>query len=273
MPELPDVEALRQYLEANALDRRISGVVVTDTRILADLTPARFSEALTGGRLNATRRHGKHLLARLDRGGWLTMHFGMTGDLAFYADAADAPPYSRVILDFAEGDHLAYTNKRMLGRVGYADDAAAFIRAEDLGPDALDPGFDLARFEALLARRRSDVKAALMDQSRIAGIGNVYADEILFQAGLHPKTRCDGMEPERVAELFRQMRRVLETAIARRAGSERFLDRLPAGYLLPHRAKGGSCPRCGEAIDSLKVGGRTTCYCPRCQKLTGGSET
>ena len=122
MPELPDVEVLRQYLEANALSRRIRCVSVTDARILGDLKPARLSKALTGARMDATRRHGKHLLARLDRGGWLTMHFGMTGDLAFYADAADAPPYSRVILDFTGGEHLAYTNKRMLGRVGCADD-------------------------------------------------------------------------------------------------------------------------------------------------------
>ena len=123
---------------------------------------------------------------RLARDGWLTLHFGMTGDLRYLEPGGDDVRYDRVRLDFGNG-RLAYVNRRMLGRVGLADDADAFIAAEELGPDALDPAFDLAALAAALDGRR-DVKTVLMDQSVVAGIGNIYADEILFQARLHPKT-------------------------------------------------------------------------------------
>ncbi len=187
MPELPDVELFKRYLDRTSLRQTIQRVQVNDARILGDLPVERFAAALAGNRLEASRRHGKHLLVRLARSGWLTLHFGMTGGLSYFENLADDPPYDRIRLDFEGGRHLAYTNRRMLGRVGLADDADRFIEAEELGPDALDPAFDEAAFAAALAGRRRDVKSVLMDQALLAGIGNIYADEILFQARLHPK--------------------------------------------------------------------------------------
>ena len=112
----------------------------------------------------------------------------MTGSLVYFGEGSDDPPYDRVRFDFEGDRHLAYVNRRMLGRVGLADDAEEFIRAEELGPDALDPAFDLEAFNRAIEGRRRDVKSVLMDQTLIAGIGNIYADEILFQSCLHPKT-------------------------------------------------------------------------------------
>ena len=265
MPELPDVEIYKRYLDAHALRRTIVDVAVNDARILGDLPAAAFVARLQGNRFEDSRRHGKHLLVRLRQSGWLTLHFGMTGNLVYFRDPADDPPYDRVRFDFEGGGHLGYVNRRMLGRVGLADDADAFIREEGLGPDALDPAFNLEAFTRAIDGRRRDLKSVLMDQALIAGIGNIYADEILFQARLHPKTPASSLDAEQRAELFRQIKAVLETAIERGAGAEQFLERLPEHYLLPHREKGGRCPRCGTAIATLKSGGRTSYFCPRCQ--------
>jgi formamidopyrimidine-DNA glycosylase len=269
MPELPDVELYKRYLDKNALRQTIERVVVNDARILDDLPPDAFVSRLTGNRFENTRRHGKHLLVRLHRDGWLTLHFGMTGNLVYFQDEAEDPPYDRVRFDFAGGRHLAYVNRRMLGRVGLADDADAFIAAEGLGPDALDPAFDLEACTRAIEGRRRDVKSVLMDQALIAGIGNIYADEILFRARLHPKTPATSLDERQRVELFRQIKAVLQTAIERGAGAEEFLERLPDDYLLPQREKGGKCPRCGSPIATLKAAGRTSYYCPRCQPAPG----
>lgn len=267
MPELPDVELFKRYLDGHALNQKIAQVTVSDTRILGDLSKKRFAEHLTGNRLKTSRRHGKHLLVQLARDGWLTLHFGMTGDLCWFGKGAEDPPYDRVRLDFAKGS-LAYLNKRMLGRVGLADDADRFIEAEGLGPDALDPAFDREALAGALDSRR-DVKSVLMDQALIAGIGNIYADEILFQARLHPKTPAQNLEQAQRKALLGKIRKVLETAIERGAGAEQFLQHLPKSYLLPQRHEGGVCPRCGHALATLKAAGRTSYLCPRCQPEPG----
>jgi formamidopyrimidine-DNA glycosylase len=268
MPELPDVELYKRYLDEHALGQTIDRVVVSDARILGELAAEAFAARLTGNHFEDSRRHGKHLLVRLRRDGWLTLHFGMTGGLVCFRDEADDPPYDRVRFDFEGGRHLAYVNRRMLGRVGLADDAETFIQAEELGPDALDQAFDLDAFERAIAGRRRDVKSVLMDQSVIAGIGNIYADEILFQARVHPKTPVTALDHRQRAELFAQIKAVLRTAIQCGAGAEQFLERLPEDYLLPQRDKSGKCPRCGAPIAALKAGGRTSYYCPRCQPET-----
>ncbi len=269
MPELPDVELFKRRLDDSSLSQFILKILVSDARILGDLAPRAFAGKLEGHRFESSRRHGKHLLVALERGGWLTLHFGMTGSLEYLERLEDEPPYTRVRFDFAGGRHLAYSNRRMLGRVGWTEDAEAFIRAENLGPDALDPGLDLAAFRAALGGGRKTVKAALMDQSAMAGIGNIFADEILFQAKLHPATPTGQLSDRDTKELFKQTRKVLETAIDCGAGSEQFQDRLPKRSLLPQRKKGGHCPRCGAALEIFKASGRTGYFCAACQPAPG----
>jgi formamidopyrimidine-DNA glycosylase len=266
MPELPDVEAYRRILARNGLKKRIAAVVVDNARILGKLSAARFRARLEGRRLLETRRHGKHLLARIEEDGWLTLHFGMTGRLDAFARLEAAPRFLRIRFDFAGNGHLAYVNKRMLGRVGLAEDADAFIASEALGPDVLDRRFDLAAFEAALAGSRRDIKSALMDQGAMAGIGNIYADEILFHAGIRPMARADRLSPAQLKRLHAEMRKVLAAAVKRGAGSEEFVERAPKGWLLPERRKGGRCPRCHAPLQLAKSGGRTGYYCPRDQR-------
>lgn len=266
MPELPDVEIYKRRLDKHGLKRRIAKVTVSDARILAGLPAARLRKALEGRRFEASRRRGKHLLARLDKDGWATFHFGMTGDLVPFEGDEPEPPYTRVRLDFADGGHLAYVNRRMLGKVGLTEDAEAFFAEEALGPDALDPALDQAAFMAALGSPRRALKAALMDQSALAGIGNIFSDEILFQAKLHPETKLSQLSAAEQKRLFETTHAVLKKAIACGAGSEQFEERLPKSFIIPQRRKGGRCPRCGSAIEAFKAGGRTTYLCPRCQK-------
>jgi len=268
MPELPDVEGFKRMLAENALRKTIAQVVVRDARILGKLSARTFVSRLQGTKLIGVRRYGKHLMAELDHSGWLTLHFGMTGALEFIAKSGSEPPFTRVRLDFTGNGSLACTNKRMIGRVGLAQDAADFVTAEKLGPDALDGRFDFDAFRTAIHGRKRDVKSVLMDQQIIAGIGNIYSDEILFQARINPAQRIDKLATSQLKRLYLDTRTVLKTAISRGAGSEQFVERMPKGSLLPQRKKGGRCPRCRSLLRTFKVGGRTAYCCPRCQKLT-----
>lgn len=265
MPELPEVEIFKRHLDATCRGRTIGGVSIRDRRIIGTSSPARLAARLKGARLRASRRHGKYLLVDLGKAGWLVMHFGMNGSLRHFRREDEDPAYDRLRLDFGGDHHLAYVNPRLLGRVALVPDAEAFIAEEKLGPDILDARLSPAAFARAVTARKRDVKSVLMDQKVVAGIGNIYSDEILFQAGLHPRTRADRLAPKDLKRLFSKAKSVLRTAVRHGAGSERMLDRLPPGFLIPERKKGGRCPRCGGAVATLKFSGRTSYYCPHCQ--------
>ena len=265
MPELPDVELFKRHLDGTCLGRTIRHVTVNDARILSDISASELARRLDGVQLTGSQRHGKHLLVSLQPPGWLTLHFGMNGSLKHFEEGERDPPYDRVRFDFADGHHLAYVNPRLFGHVGLATDAEAFIAEEGLGPDALDSRFDFVAFERALAGRKRNVKSLLMDQTVIAGIGNIYSDEILFQAGIHPRERCDRLSGDAKKRLFRCIKEVLQTAVDAGAGADRLVDRLPRRFLIPQRERGRRCPRCGAEIAAVKFSGRTAYYCPRCQ--------
>lgn len=259
MPELPDVEVYRRELESKALKQRIAAVEVATPRILGRFPAKRFVERLVGRRFAGTRRHGKRLYAALDDGGFLALHFGMTGALRCFAGEDPEPAFDRVRIDFENGRHLGYYNRRMIGRVELIEDADADIAAHELGPDAL--GLDLATFRERLARSRGAIKSVLMDQAVVAGIGNIYADEILFQARVHPRARTAELDAATIQRIHKAMQSVLKKAIER--GAEP--DRLPASFLIPRREAGERCPACGGRVARVAIGGRSTYYCPRCQ--------
>jgi len=263
VPELPDVENYGRFLKRHGLHKRIDGVKVTSSKILKGQSAAGLGRALKGRKLERTRRHGKHLLAALDDGRWLAFHFGMTGRFDHFRDGEEDPKYDRLRLDFAGGEHLAYVNKRLLGRVEITGDADEFIRGKSLGPDALS--LDEKTFRARLRGKRGALKSVLMDQTVLAGIGNVYSDEILYHAKLHPRAAVDDLDDRALKRLYRQMRRVLETAVEKGAGAEDFEGRVPKGWLLANRRKGADCPRCDGKVAVLKMQGRTAYYCPGCQ--------
>jgi len=262
MPELPDVARLKQYFDATSLHQRIRKSSVRDERIVEGVSRQRLYSRLKRAEFEQTTRHGKFLFAGLTGGEWLVLHFGMSGELHYFQEGNGLPEYTKVVFMFENGRSLAYVSRRMLGRVGLTDDLDAFLEAEDLGPDALAEDLTRERFRRALAGRRGALKPLLMSQSVVAGIGNIYADEILFQTRLRPEVRADRLSDEDVDRLYAAMRRVLRTAV--RHGAE--APELPEGYLLPARDRDGPCPRCGGRLRTKTVSGRTAYYCPRCQK-------
>jgi formamidopyrimidine-DNA glycosylase len=265
MPELPDVELYKRVLDEHGLGHVVERVGVPDPGSLEGATAATLQRRLKGRRLSGSSRHGKVLFAAFEDAMTLAMHFGTNGSLQAVPGDAEEPASTRLLFEFGGGERLAYVNPRRIGHVCVADNPQAFIASQEMGPDALDASFDETAFAAALAKRRQSIKAVLMDQARMAGIGNHYADEILFQARVHPGTIAQSLGTDARHRLFTAVKHVLQTAIDRGAGAEDFIDRLPKGFLLPERHAGGHCPRCGTKLTIDKRGGRTSFHCPKCQ--------
>jgi formamidopyrimidine-DNA glycosylase len=259
MPELPDVETFRRYFDATSLHKAIAGVQVKAERVLSGLTPADLQKGLINDQFRSSKRVGKYLFGEL-KASWMVFHFGMTGSFQYFKDPEDEPDHTAVLIRFENGYHLAYIDIRKFGLIALTERVDTFIREKNLGPDALSIREDA--FVELLRGRRGSVKAALMDQSLISGIGNIYADEILFQAGIHPENGIDSLAETELHHLYVTLKGVLEAAIE--AGAE--IEKLPDTYIIPNREKGGICPRCGQPLHTIKVGGRTTYFCPNEQK-------
>jgi formamidopyrimidine-DNA glycosylase len=260
MPELPDVEAFRRYLGATALHKRITEVVVKSRRVLEGVKSRRLREVLKGCRVEDSSRHGKYLFCELDNGQYLVLHFGMTGFLKYFKNEDQKPDHQRLILHLENGYRLVYDNQRLFGRVFLAEDRERFIRKQQLGPDAL--AVDFKRFASILSRGRGAVKTTMMNQQMLAGLGNIYTDEILFQARIHPKTKIAGLTEEELRDIFDQMKEVLEEAIEARADPRR----MPETFLLLHRDENCACPRCGGPVKKISLSGRGSYLCPVCQK-------
>ena len=257
MPELPDVEHFRRMFARGAVGRRIAEVVVTDPGILRDVTAPELDRALRGHRFLEPERRGKWLIGWTD-GPALVLHFGMTGDILWTPDPGGRHPHDRVIVVLDQGE-LRYRNMRKLGGVWLASDRGeADELLSGLGPDALRLG--RKEFLELLETRRGRVKAALLDQSFIAGIGNLLADEVLWRARIHPARRIDDLSAEERVSLFRELRSVIRQTV----------DRYPEGLRFRwSNARGRPavrCPRCRTEIARTVVAGRSTYLCPTCQR-------
>jgi formamidopyrimidine-DNA glycosylase len=261
VPELPEVERYRQLAGAAALGRPIAGVQAPDAWYLKrGLTAEEATAVLTGRTLVAARRRGKLMMVDLDDGGVVGLRFGMSGrllvdgsagvDQLLYGRAGADPRYDRFRVDFADGGSLAMSDPRRLGGVELDPDLSA------LGPDAL--GLTVAELRAALAGARVALKARLLDQSRVAGVGNLIADEVLWRAGLSPLRIAGDMAPVTVRRLHTHLTTGLAEMIER-GGSH-------TGDLMPERRVGGRCPRDGTPLVRATVGGRTTWWCPNHQK-------
>jgi formamidopyrimidine-DNA glycosylase len=259
MPELPDVEAFRRYFDATSLHQEIDTVQVNVPRVLYGITASDLRNRLVGDQFQSSGRVGKYLFGELKKS-WMVFHFGMTGSFQYFSNAADEPDHTAVLIRFGNGYHLAYIDIRKFGLIALTESIDAFVRERNLGPDALSIREDA--FVTLIQGKRGSVKSALMDQSLISGIGNIYSDEILFQAGIHPEKRVEALDETAIHHLFLTLEEVLEAAIE--AGAE--TDKLPDTYLIPHRVKGGVCPRCGQPLHTITISGRTSYFCPQQQK-------
>jgi formamidopyrimidine-DNA glycosylase len=260
MPELPEVETFKRYLDATSLHQRITCVDVRSAYVLKGVSARELARRLKGRRFENSHRHGKHLFVRASYELWLRLHFGMTGSLEYLNHDEASSKTARVIFRFANKCRLAFDDQRKFGEIELIEDVDEFLQTRGLGPDALEISF--SQFKAIVEKHRAAVKAILLNQKLIAGIGNIYADEILFRARIHPATHASALNDKTLAKLFRGTRDILRKAIEAKPE----MDRMPKSWLLPHRSKGGKCPRCGCELKSATIGGRTAWFCTQCQK-------
>ncbi len=258
MPELPEVETARRFVEHRAQGHTSLRAEVADLKMLEggrdDLTGLCCGNDLIGA-----ARHGKNLFLDLGRG-FVRIHLGMSGSLHFLDAGEGRTRHERFRMVMDHGS-LVFDDPRRFGRFGYVRSVNEFVTARGLGPDVL--GLTDMEIAQRLGARRGSIKPILLDQRVLAGVGNLYADEALFQSELHPRTFVRDIPPEARRLLGRKVREVMIASIEQ--GTD--FEGLPAGFLLRRRAAGEACPRCGDALRTDTVGGRTTIFCGSCQKL------
>lgn len=259
MPELPEIALTKEYVESTSLRKKIVKVDFPSESLL-QAPKADFEKALKGSSISEVKRLGKYLFLQCDKAKWLVFHFGMTGKLEYYGNQ-ESPEYSHLILSFEDDYSLAFICRRKLGKIYLTESVEKFQEEHDLGKDAFE--FSSKEFQELLSRKKGSIKAVLTDQHEISGIGNVYSDEMLFQARIHPKTKTEKLTQKEIGELYNQMESVLRLAI--KIGGKR--SEFPKSYLIDHRKDGEDCPDCEGKIEKISVSGRSTYFCPSCQHL------
>jgi len=275
MPELPEVETIRRQLDERITGRVIRRLRVFDPMTVSPDTPRRLARRVAGRRIERVSRRGKYLRLELDGGDTLAVHLRMTGQLHWSANGDGPPePYRRARLELDDGSAVDMRDMRRFGRIWLVPaehpDAAAYWDART-GVEPLGPGFTAARLGELLAGRRAPVKAALLDQRLVAGVGNIYADEALYQARIHPLRPAGDLGPDELRRLHRAVRDRLKAGIDSGGASiDRYRDAINArgsmqDLLAVHLHAGEPCPRCGTTIEKIRVAQRGTYVCPGCQ--------
>ena len=273
MPELPEVETVRRKLAPVLEGRTLVGVEINDARLTRPLDPVEVARELEGERVTLVDRRGKYLIVRFESGRALLVHLRMTGSL-LHAAAGQLPddPHRRAVVRLDDGSDVAYRDVRRFGTwlLLEPSEVDTYVAAR-VGREPLAAAYKAKHLAEELESRRAPVKAAILDQRTVAGVGNIYADEALWRAQIHPLTPAEALNPDEVKALHRGIRQALQAGL-RRQGSTLRDYRLPDGGTgnAQHEFKvygrgGEPCDRCGTPIDKIRVAGRGTWYCPSCQ--------
>jgi len=274
MPELPEVETIRRDLEEKVRGKRIERVIIKNEKSVKVPSPREFIQKMERKVLDEMHRRGKYLILGLDSEDSLVLHLGMTGSL-IYSKAGEKIDYSRVVFLLENNAQLSFTDVRGFGGLWFVPDGKfeeVVPTLANLGPEPLETDFTLEKFKQLLKDKKGKIKTLLMDQSFIAGVGNVYAQEALFLSGIHPTRGPSSLLDREIEKLYRNLVHVLREAISYRGSSiNTYVDLVgrQGSYeprLRVYGQAGSSCPRCGHVIERMEVGGRGTYSCPRCQK-------
>jgi DNA-(apurinic or apyrimidinic site) lyase (EC 4.2.99.18)/Formamidopyrimidine-DNA glycosylase (EC 3.2.2.23) len=274
MPELPEVETVRRGLEPGLRGRRIERVIVYERRLRWPLPPG-FEADLAGARIQRVERRAKYLLLRLEPEASLILHLGMTGSLRLLDSGQPLrlATHDHVVFELDDGARLIYHDPRRFGSMHrHVGSDARHPLLAGLGPEPLSEAFHAAYLHARLAGRRAPIKLTLMDQAIVVGIGNIYANEALFRAGIHPARAAGRISLARLDRLVVEIKAVLYEAIAAGGSTLRdfFNARGEPGYFQLDYAvygRGGQpCRCCASVLREIRLGGRSTVYCPRCQR-------
>jgi len=281
MPELPEVETIREDLAPLILGRVIERVVICPdpkgARLLRRYPSERkFIRRLRGKKIVSLKRRGKYLLFGLDSGDILIIHLGMSGRLLLAQAGDGTPAYARCFFQLSGCDRLYFIDPRKFGEAYLFSESRkdTSMNPFRLGPEPLGPNFTSKRLRDILSRRKSPIKSILLNQSNLAGLGNIYTDEALFRARVHPLRIGSTLSPKEAGALHRAIRGVLKEAIGHRgttATDGRYRDGKGRSGKFQFRLKvyqrrGEPCSCCGAKIRSVTIGGRTAHFCPRCQK-------
>ena len=276
MPELPEVETVRAKLAPVLTGRRFESVTIDDPRLVRPYEPAEVAAELAGERVAAVERRGKYLIVRFESGRVLLIHLRMTGSLRHANGPPAEDPHRRAVIKLDNGSDVMYRDVRRFGTWLLLEpgELEPYL-VRKLGDEPLDALFTAARLGERLAGRKAPIKAALLDQRTLAGMGNIYADEALWRARIHPLRPAESIDRNELRRLHRGIRAALEAGIARQGSTLR-------DYALPDGASGSMqkefkvygrggepCDRCGTPIAKSRVGGRGTWFCPTCQPERG----
>jgi formamidopyrimidine-DNA glycosylase len=285
MPELPEVEVLRRQLEKEYVGKRIRTVDVKTRQYVKEakpsgkrvtkrhITPKEFEKHLTGGKVKGVHRKGKYLAFELDNKNHLVFHLGMSGHIVKATARRAADKHTHVVIHFTQGGEIRFFDARRFGEA-YVADAEAYTEAmSDIGIDPITEQLPWQLFGDMVSQRRAKMKSLLMDQEFIAGLGNIYSDEVLFQAGLPWDRSSDSLTSNEVRRLSRAVSEVLQEAIKDRGttlsdGEWRDLYDEPGEHqnaLAVHGREGQPCRRCRTPIERVRIGQRSHYYCPQCQ--------
>ena len=267
MPELPEVETIKSELLPHIIGRKFTGVTVCDAKLVRQPPVEEFCRKLEGQRVTSLERRGKYLIFHLSGGEVLIIHLRMSGALLLNPNQPDK--YIRVVFHLDNGSQLIFADRRRLGALWLVENEQAIVGK--LGPEPLAPEFTSESLAERLQKRRAPIKAVLLDQAFIAGIGNMYADEALFAAKIHPLREANSLAPQEIRNLHQAIRDVLWSAISSKGASVDTYKR-PDGELgtaqfnfrVAHLG-GKPCPICGAAIQRLAVRNRGSYFCPNCQ--------
>ena len=258
MPELPEIANFKKYADETLLHKKIVKIAFGDSKPLQE-TQKTFRGVLLKNKFTKTQQLGKYLFIENDAKKLLVLHFGMSGSLDFSA-LKDLPKHAVISFYFMDNTHFSYVCPRKFGKVWITDSVEEFQKEHSLGPDALS--LTKAAFLKLMEKQTAGIKSVLMDQHKIAGIGNLYTDEILFQSHVHPKSRVSNLKKEELNAIHSNISKVLKTAI-QFIGKE---EKAPETWLRTHRIEGDSCPGCKGKVEKIQVGGRSTYFCGGCQE-------
>jgi formamidopyrimidine-DNA glycosylase len=272
MPELPEVETIKNELMPHVIGRQVAGVTLGWEGIVKKPPLAEFCARLTGQVITGLRRRGKYLIFSLESSQALIIHLKMTGSLLINHASDEPAKHIRAVLHLDNGGELRFRDPRKFGAMWLVEDAESVVGK--LGPEPLSENFTAQALAERLAKRKAPIKPLLLDQNFIAGIGNMYADESLYDAGIHPLRPAASLSQQEIARLHKAIQEVLWAAISNKGASVENYFR-PGGELgtahfefrVAHGLGGKFCPRCGTPIERIVVRNRGTYFCPRCQPL------